>query len=361
MKRFIFLNLCLMFFAMFAFAQTPQTIRTGFTVERKLGGADKHIYEVNLTKGQLLNFIVEQRGVDVVLRIDSADGKLYDRVDSPNGRAGDEPFRMVSLTGGRFRVEVNPYSQAEPTGKYFVKMVEIRPATGAELKTTRLREELLKIVAEDVGSINQPDTYKRFYAERAFFTSPLGYLSGTAALITDATNNPFKPTEGFSFKAELSEARMEDFGDFVLMSVRSAAHFVNPPTNTDRTTVQRIGYVFKRANGGWRIANVQRTYIERESRRVKLDTARLDALVGVYENSNPTLTLTVLREGSWLFGKFPSSENKFELIPESENTFIAVEGALSIVFVSDANGVITQAVVHYSYPENRMTIQKKIT
>ena len=67
-KRLIFSILCLSFPA-FVFEQTPQTIQDGFTVERELCGADKRNYEVNLMKGQMLNFFVGQRGVDVVLRV----------------------------------------------------------------------------------------------------------------------------------------------------------------------------------------------------------------------------------------------------------------------------------------------------
>ena len=78
MKRVIFSTLCLMFSAAFVSAQTPQTIQPGFTVERELAETDKHNYEVNLTKGQMLNFTVEQRGIDVWLRIFTADGKFVD-------------------------------------------------------------------------------------------------------------------------------------------------------------------------------------------------------------------------------------------------------------------------------------------
>jgi hypothetical protein len=44
-----------------------------------------------------VNFVVEQRGVDVVLRIYTADGNLYDRVDSANGTEGDAPTSVEEL------------------------------------------------------------------------------------------------------------------------------------------------------------------------------------------------------------------------------------------------------------------------
>ncbi len=112
MKRLIFLTLCLSFSAVFVPAQTPQTIQKGFTVERELGATEKHIYEVNLTKGQMLDFTVEQRGIDIMLRVSTADGKFVDRVDSPNGREGDEPVKVISPDGGRYRFEVSRFADS---------------------------------------------------------------------------------------------------------------------------------------------------------------------------------------------------------------------------------------------------------
>lgn len=48
----------------------------------------------------MLSFIVEQRSIDIVLRIYSAEGKFVDRKDSPNGREGDKPLKIVSLISG---------------------------------------------------------------------------------------------------------------------------------------------------------------------------------------------------------------------------------------------------------------------
>lgn len=360
MKRLIFLIMCLMFSAAFVFAQTPQTIQTGFTVERELGETDKHNYEVNLTKGQMLNFVVEQRGIDVVLRIYTADGKFYDRVDSPNEREGDEPFKMVSLNGGRYRIEVSRLWEdtMRTTGKYFVKTVEIRPTTNAEIKTARLKDELMKIVVEDNRFGSYPNVVKRHFMERALVTNSFGFTSDAAELIEATTKNPPKLPAGASSEDEFSAARIEDFGDVVVLSLNRDRRFKNPKANIDQLLSQRVSYVFKRVKGEWRVINVQRSFAARERQPVKLDTKQLDALIGVYDGGdNSSETLTITREGGELLGKFPEQE-KFRLFPDTENTFVG--GSLSIAFIRDASGVFTQAVVHYAMPEDRMTIQPKV-
>lgn len=359
MKRLIFSILCLMISAAFVFAQTPQTIQTGFTVERELGETDKHIYEINLAKGQMLNFIVEQRGIDVVLRIYTADGKLYDRVDSPNEREGDEPFKMVSLNRESYRIEVSRLWEdtMRTTGKYFVKTVEIRKATQAEIKTAGLRDELLKIIAEDNRYGTYPNPLKRYFMDKALITNSYGFISNVEELIELTTKTPQKLPEGASSEEEYSEARVEDFGDVVVLSVIRNRRFKNPKANLDQTTNQRISYVFKRIKAEWRILNVQRTFSAGERKPVKLNTKQLDALIGVYEGNNSLETLTITREGGELLGKFPEQE-KFRLFPDTENTFTSV--FISIAFVRDSSGIVTQAVIHYATPEDRMTIQPKV-
>lgn len=295
MKRLIFSVLCLMFSAAFISAQTPPPIQTGFTVERELGESDKDNYEVNLTKGQMLNFVVEQRGIDVILRIYTADGKFYDRVDSPNGNIGDEPFKMVSPNGGRYRVEVNHYNESDAAGKYLVKPVEIRPATEAEMKAARLRDELLKIVAEDNRFGSSPDALKRYFMDRALLTNASGYVSNTAEMIELTTKTPLKLPVNASDEVQLSDVKMEDFGDLVLMSVYRSRHYKSPSESLDRTINQRIGYVFRRVDGEWRVASVQGTFIGREPKPIKLGAKQLDALVGAYQGGKPSETLTVTR------------------------------------------------------------------
>ena len=359
MKRVMFSTLCLMFSAAFVFAQTPQTIQPGFTVERELTETDKHNYEVNLTKGQMLNFTVEQRGIDVWLRIFTADGKFVDRVDSPNGREGDEPLKMVSLTGGRYRIEVSRFwdDALGKEGKYLVKPVEIRPATKAEIKTARLKDELLKIVAEDNRSGSYPDALRRFYLDKALLTNSYGGVASAAEWIEATANNPFKPPAGFSAESEFSGVRLEDFGDVLVMSVRRDLHVKNSKTDEDYTTVQQISYVFKRANSEWRVINVQKTFTEPDRKLVKFDAGQLDALVGVYEGGKVSETLTVTREGNTLFGSLGAAGEKFELFAESDKIFFG--GGIGVAFVREAGGTVTQAVI-YSLPEARMTIQPKV-
>lgn len=361
MKKLLFIVFCIISPVAAFYAQTPQVVQNGFIVEREIVGAEKHSYEVNLAKGDLLNFVVEQRGADVVLRVYTPDGKFYDRVDSPNGTAGDEPFKMVAATGGRYRVEIEPYFEPMPAGKYFVKTVEIRKASDAEMKAARLKDELMRVVTEDTRANSFPNALKRFYANKAVYINPIGFPTNAAELLETTTKNPYKPPADFSFEDELSDARVEDFGaGVVALNLRQSFHQKVPSENSELKIVQRIGYVFKREKGEWRIVNVQRTLLLPDMLPpfTKLSAEKLEPLVGVYEggaSSSPPLTVT--REGDALYGKFPVGD-KFMLIPESENVFNGGPG--SIAFIRGADGTATHIVIHYPIPNERMVIQLKV-
>jgi hypothetical protein len=360
MKKLLFVAFCIISSVVFSLAQTPQTVQPGFTTEREIVGAEKHSYEVNLAKGDFLNFTVEQRGADVVLRVYAPDGKFYDRIDTPNGDAGEEVFKMVASAAGRYRVEVQPYLEFLPKGKYFVKTIEVRKPTSAEAKTAQLKDELMKIVAEDTRPYSFPGGLERLYASRALLTNEYGFNNNAPGLIDLFTKNPNKPPADFSFENELSDAHMEDFGDGVVgLNLRQSYHQKIPSQNVDQNVVQRVGYVFKRTGSEWRIISLQRTLVLPDMFRpfIKLDASRLDGLSGVYDSGKPSEQFTVTRDGDALYGKLPDGD-KFMLAPENESVFHT--GPMSFAFIRGADGAATQIVMHYPMPDDRTIILRKV-
>ena len=75
-------------------------------IERELKGGEAHAYRVMLTAGRYLRVIVEQKGIDVVVRLFGPDGQKITEVDNPNGTTGPEPVSLVAQTSGDYRFEV---------------------------------------------------------------------------------------------------------------------------------------------------------------------------------------------------------------------------------------------------------------
>ena len=165
--------LCLMVFLVVAgHAQTQTqnnqtTLQQGIPIERTLGANESHSYSINLSDEQYLQFAVDQRGVDVIVRVFSPTGKSLGDFDTPNGAQGPENVSIVALTSGLYRIVVSPLDSnnvSEP-GKYEIKILEIRDATEQELKVSKNEDArkakglaLLNDIIDSIPEIQQPRT-----------------------------------------------------------------------------------------------------------------------------------------------------------------------------------------------------------
>lgn len=118
-------------FVHFTNAQTAdiRTLVSGQILERELSGGRSHDYKIKVTANQYLKIIVEQKGIDVVVELYLPDGKKLIEVDSPNGTQGPEPVELIAPIGGDYSLKVRSLEDKAPSGKYEVKVVELRDTT----------------------------------------------------------------------------------------------------------------------------------------------------------------------------------------------------------------------------------------
>ena len=128
----------------FASAQTVTTSLLPTTpVERTLAAGQSHSYTISLEQDQFMRLLVDQRGIDVIVRAFSPAGRQLGEFDTPNGTNGPEDVTVIAETAGVYRIEVSPLSGYEnPSGRYEIKIVEIRQATDQELHAGKNQEEL---------------------------------------------------------------------------------------------------------------------------------------------------------------------------------------------------------------------------
>ena len=93
-------------------AQTD-SLQQGIPIERVLARGQSHSFTINLEQDQFLQFVVDQHGIDVIVRVFSPEGKSLGEFDSPNGTEGPENVSLVSVTAGVYRIEVAPLGQME--------------------------------------------------------------------------------------------------------------------------------------------------------------------------------------------------------------------------------------------------------
>lgn len=152
------------------------SLQQGIPIERVLARGQSHSFTINLEQDQFLQFVVDQHGIDVIVRVFSPEGKSLGEFDSPNGTEGPENVSLVAVTAGVYRIEVAPLGQMEnfAPGRYEIKIVELRRATDQELQASNNQEvlkarglALLTEIADSFSQIRLPQTRVRAQLQAA--------------------------------------------------------------------------------------------------------------------------------------------------------------------------------------------------
>ncbi len=137
------------------------SLQPGVPIERTLARGQSQSFSISLDQDQYLQLVVEQRGIDVVVRVFSPGGKMMGEFDSPNGTEGPENVSLISATAGLYRIEVAPLGAGEDVvpGRFEIKILELRSATAQELQADKNQESLkikgLALLAEVAATLDQ--------------------------------------------------------------------------------------------------------------------------------------------------------------------------------------------------------------
>jgi ketosteroid isomerase-like protein len=322
-----------------------RTLDVSKPVERELAGADQpHSYLIDLKRGDMLDLAVEQRGVDVILQLYAPDGQLLGEYDSPNGAQGDEPLRMFAETGGRYRLEVRPFSPDAKAGRYAIKVKTLRAAMKTELAVVALDKQYQAAwIAGDVQAMTGI-LADDFTNTPLFATSSISVQDKAAFLarMKSRSDNNQKYT------ATTRDMRVRDYGDAVIVMGYSDSNVSGRLNDSDILTEQRVNFArtYARHNGRWQLVAAQNTGFGRSTTPFKVDPNGYDAYVGEYQFAlDPKIKLTVAREGDRLSGTFSngSASSKVEFAPEAPAVFNSNSAAMAarFVFVRNESGQVT--------------------
>lgn len=141
-------------------AQSPTALQPGTPVERELIRGQVHTFTIDLEENNVVQLVVEQKGIDVLISISSPAGKFLNDYDTPNGPDGPENVSFVALTRGTYSLAIEPLESGSTTrGRYEVKIVELRKATEDEVKAKKNEEiaiaKSVDLVRDLEGTITQ--------------------------------------------------------------------------------------------------------------------------------------------------------------------------------------------------------------
>ena len=165
-RALILLPFLVCFSLVAANAQNPLTLQTGVPVDRTLGPGQAHEFTVDVKENNMVQLVVEQKGIDVIVKVLTPDGKPLSRCDTPNGNEGPEQVSFLTTEAGKYRITVSPIEQGEPaTGHYEIKLVEVRDATDEEMAASKNRDAakakgiaLLLELRDAIAQIKSPQT-----------------------------------------------------------------------------------------------------------------------------------------------------------------------------------------------------------
>lgn len=125
-----------------------QTLPSNRVLERELSGATAHRYKLALQKDEFFQVRVEQKGIDVVLKLLTASGEIIATMDSPNESEGAETLTYVADKAGAFVLEVVQSGENAGMGRYTIKRSAPRAATAQD----RLRVETERLFVEGMAA-----------------------------------------------------------------------------------------------------------------------------------------------------------------------------------------------------------------
>ena len=131
---------------------TPETqsLEPTKPIERELNCGGTHTYQIALEAGQFLDAAVNQRGVDVVVRLFAPDGHKIIDIDSPNGTQGDEPIALDAKSTGVYRIDVTCLQTdgRQVAGRYEIRINKIYSATEYAAHLAEERRTQQAVVAD---------------------------------------------------------------------------------------------------------------------------------------------------------------------------------------------------------------------
>ena len=106
----------------------------GRSIEREISSGQTHAYRIKLDTGKYLRVHVEQQGIDVTVALLAPEGKVVAESKSDNGNFGPEAVSMIAEEPVEVRLEVRAPDWEAPSGRYELKIAELRVATEGDRK-----------------------------------------------------------------------------------------------------------------------------------------------------------------------------------------------------------------------------------
>ena len=129
----------------------PTLLAPGSRILQGVNDTEIHHYQLELEEGQCASVEVEQRGVDVSVRLLTRDNEVVVELDDQLGKRGTEQLEIIADHPGSYSIAVKPKWRAAG-GAYEVRLAGVRSATEQDrslYEVRRLRTEAKRLFVAD--------------------------------------------------------------------------------------------------------------------------------------------------------------------------------------------------------------------
>lgn len=209
------------------------TVTVGRPVAREIRGGEDHAYQVTLNAGQYARVVVEQKGIDVVLVLLEGDGKPLLKVDNNlSGTRGLEIVSLLAEVGGVYRLNVRSLEEGASSGRYELRIEELRTATDADRKQVAAeRPYFAGVQLQDKRTTESRRQALEKYGEALPLMREAGDRRGEAMTLTNIGTNyngvsePHKAVEPLDQALTIWRALGDRHLEAVTLSIRSRVYF----------------------------------------------------------------------------------------------------------------------------------------
>jgi CHAT domain-containing protein/Tfp pilus assembly protein PilF len=107
---------------------TPE-LHPGKAIESQMAGGQKQAYRVPMLENQYAGITVDQRGIDVRVRLYGVDGKVIADIDGESRNHGREKCEFVAEKSGNYTVEIEATLRGASAARYSISLDDKRVAT----------------------------------------------------------------------------------------------------------------------------------------------------------------------------------------------------------------------------------------
>lgn len=124
------------------FAQTSgQELKLRETITAKMNGKATSNYQISIPKRSFMFVLVDQKGIDVIVRLFNPSGTKVFEIDSANGLEGPEPvFWKSEESSGNYRLDVCSEDESAALGTYEITVKELRASYEEDEKLFKFQE-----------------------------------------------------------------------------------------------------------------------------------------------------------------------------------------------------------------------------